>query len=83
MSNPNPPAGSTETVTVRSTVPNASVIVTTNYKTKSNAYGGRTNSSGGATVPFDIAHPKAGYPIGVAVSVGDGQAICYTSFTPR
>jgi hypothetical protein len=83
MSNPNPPGGSTETVTIRSTVPNAPIIVTTNSKIKSKTYGGLTNASGGATVAFDIEHPKADYPVGVVVNLGNGSAICFTSFTPR
>ena len=83
MANPNPPGGSTETVTIRSTVPNAPIIVTTNSKIKSKTYGGLTNASGGATVAFDIEHPKADYPVGVVVNLGNGSAICFTSFTPR
>jgi hypothetical protein len=83
MSNPDPPGGSTETVTIRSTVANAPIIVTTNYKTKSTTHGGLTDASGGAAVAFDIEHPKTEYPVGVVVSIGNGQAICSTSFTPR
>jgi hypothetical protein len=83
VSNPNPVGGTILTVTIRSDLPSAPVIVSTNYKSKSSTYTGSTDRSGNSSVGFNVGHPKVDYPIGVAVNVGNGEAICGTSFTPR
>lgn len=83
VSNSNPRRGDNETVSIRSTVPNGGVVVTTKYLSRSNTYSGRTDASGSATVSFDIDHPKIDYRIGVTITVNNGEAICTTSFTAR
>jgi len=83
MSNPNPKGGSGETATIRSTVPNAAVIVTVNYEHKVSTANGVTDGAGNGYVVFDVGHPIVGVPASVIADLGNGSAFCSTSFTPR
>jgi hypothetical protein len=83
MSIPSPTGGAVETATIRSTVANAPVIVTVNFRFKASSFGGSTDGLGNAAIAFAIGHPKVQYPVGVIVNVGNGTATCKATFTPR
>ncbi|HEV3132965.1 MAG TPA: twin-arginine translocation signal domain-containing protein, partial [Acidimicrobiales bacterium] len=83
MSNPSPSRGSSETATVRSTVANAPVIVTVNFKFHTSSFGGSTDGLGNAAIAFAVGLAQVRTPVGVIVNVGNGTATCKTSFTPR
>jgi hypothetical protein len=83
MSNPSPARGSIETATIRSTVVNAPVIVTANFKFHAASFGGATDGLGDAAVSFPIGRAQVRATVGVIVNVGNGTATCRTSFTPR
>jgi hypothetical protein len=83
MSNPNPKGDTGETATLRTTVPNAAVILTVNYKNRVSTANGATDGAGNGDVDFEIEHPVIGYPVSVIADVGNGTAFCSTSFTPR
>jgi hypothetical protein len=71
-----------ETASIQSPVPNAPATITTVYKRTTSSYGGMTDGSGNATITFRIGHPTVGFAVMVTANVGNGAAICSTSFTP-
>jgi hypothetical protein len=82
MSNPTPGDGGSETLYVRSNVPNATVSLVVHYKTKNTSYSGATDPSGAGSVTFGIGRPTVGYTVIVDITVGQ-QAACSTAFTPQ
>jgi hypothetical protein len=85
MSNSAPSDESTTDVIVHTGVAGASVTTTAHYKSTNTTHSGVANSSGVATVPYDIGRATAGYVVTVDVTVtaGGASATCSTSFTPR
>ena len=80
LSDHSPPDGYEETATITSNVPNSSVTLTKAYKTTTSYDSGQTDSSGNATIDFNISGATAGFTVVVTASVG--AATCRTSFTP-
>ena len=56
------------------------VSVVAHYKTTTSTFGGTTDASGAASIPFDIGGATVANPVAVDVSVG--SAACSSSFTP-
>jgi hypothetical protein len=81
LSEASPSDGAEETATIQSNVPNSSVTLSKAYKTTTSYDSGETNSSGSATIQFDISDASAGYRVVVTATVG--AASCQTSFTPQ
>ena len=78
---PQNPAQYTDVVAnIVSSVPNATVQVTTHYRTITSYHPGTTDSTGNASVSINVYDATVGYVVGVTVSVG--SATCYSSFTP-
>jgi hypothetical protein len=84
MSNSSPTHNNDTTVRVSTGTSGASVTATAHYKSKDTTHSGTATSSGRASITFDIATAKVGYPVVVSVSVSaHGQSnSCSTSFTP-
>ena len=74
-----PTDGSTETATIRSNQPNASVTITKHYKTVTSTDSGTTDAGGNASINFNVSGATAGFTVVVDASVG--AASCSTSFT--
>ena len=81
VSNPTPVKNSNVTVSITSSVPNAGASVTAHYKSTNTQKSATTNSTGSASVTYDIGGATSGYTVVVDVTVG-GVASCSTSFTP-
>lgn len=73
LTNSSPTDGSTETATISSNQPNASVILTKHYKTTTSTDSGATDAGGNASIDFNIAQASAGYTVVVDASVGCGE----------
>jgi hypothetical protein len=81
LSNDNPPQYSSVIATITSNVPNTAVTMTKTYQKTTSSQFGTTDSSGTATISFNISAPLAG--VAVVVTVYVGAATCRTSFTPN
>jgi len=77
---PESPGNGTETATIQSNVPSTPASVTSHCKSTTSTFGGGTDSSGTATITFNIGSPTAGFTVVVDANVGG--ASCSTSFTP-
>lgn len=82
VSDPAPQPGGSQTVRVRSNLPNSPVLVTARYATTNPTYTGQTDTAGAANVTFVTGSATSGVPVRVDVRVAD-QASCQTTFTPR
>ena len=84
MSNPTPSDNSTDDVNVQ-TAAGAAVSATAHYKTTVTTHTGTADSSGKASIAFNIGGATKGYPVQVDVTVSEGgtTASCSTSFTPQ
>ena len=82
MSNPTPGDGGTDTLIVRSNLPNADLTFTAHYKTTDHTFTTSTDSAGSASYTFSIGRPTVGYQVDVDVDIS-GSAQCSTSFTPQ
>src|SRR5580704_8917374 len=80
LSNDNPPQYSSVIATITSNVPNTALTLTKTYQKTTSSHFGTTDSSGTATISFNISAPLAG--VAVVVTVYVGAATCRTSFTP-
>jgi hypothetical protein len=69
-----------ETATIASNVPNTAVSLAKAYKSGTAYDSGATDTSGNATIVFDVSVATVGYTVAVTVTVG--AATCGTSFTP-
>lgn len=83
MSNANPAQNSTTDVLV-TTVAGAALTVTAHYKSTNTTHSGTADSSGHASVPFNISRATVGFTVAVDVqaSAGGLTSTCSTSFTP-
>ena len=83
MSNASPPDYSTTDVIVH-TAAGASVTTVAHYKSTNTTHNGAADSSGVATIPYEISRATVGYTVevGVTVSAAGAAATCSTSFTP-
>lgn len=88
MSDPNPPAGASETVSISSTTPRTDVTLTAGYRNGPVTYPGArqpavyTDAGGQASITFTVAAHSAGYPVIVEVNLGSNRDVCETHFTP-
>ncbi|GAC1593417.1 MAG: hypothetical protein NVS3B21_14430 [Acidimicrobiales bacterium] len=88
MSEPKPAAGSTQTVTVTSTLPNKDVVVVVHYRSGDVTFPSQgqppfmTDASGRIMVNFTVNQGSKDYPVIVDVTVGGQAAACETNFRP-
>lgn len=84
MSNTAPSDNSTDYVYVRTSA-GVNVSATAHYKSTNTTHTGTANSSGTASIAFDIGGATKGYTVQVDVTVSSGGASgsCSTAFTPQ